>query len=76
MATFIAPSAPMASTQLEDPKFLAAINLIALLISGVVITLLGIITGSMITTGFGGLLTVGSAIGLPWSLRYLQGKDK
>lgn len=76
MATFIAPSAPMASTQLEDPKVIAAINFIALLISGLGIAVVGIIAGYLITTVLGGLLTVGSTIGLMWSLRYFQGKDK
>ncbi len=76
MATFIAPSLPMASTQLEDPKTVAAINFIALLISGVGIALVGIIAGYMITTVLGGLLAVGSTVGLVWSLRYFQGKDK
>lgn len=76
MTSALAPSISTASTRLEDPKMVATISFVALMIFGVAVSLVGVFAGFTITTILGGLLTAASGFALGWSTIYFGLKDK
>ena len=76
MATLVAPSISMSSTRLEEPKMVAYIAFISLMLAGVAITLIGALSAYAVTAILGGLLTAVSGFGFAWSTVYFQLKGE
>lgn len=76
MATLVVPSISTSSTRLEEPKMVAYIAFISLMLAGVAITLIGVFSAYAVTAILGGLLTAVSGFGLAWSHVYFQLKGE
>lgn len=70
MATLVAPSISMSSTRLEEPKMVAYISFISLMVTGLAIAFVGALATSAITGMLGGLLTIASGFAFAWSAAY------
>lgn len=76
MATLIAPSISTSSTRLEEPKVVAYISFISLMLTGLAIAFVGAFATSAITGILGGLLTAVSGFAFVWSTFYFQSQGE